>query len=171
MSLRPRSERDRDLFDKLKVSFIREARTLSKFNHPAIVRILRVFEAHGTAYMVMDFEAGPTLKNWLAGLGRRPNQDELDRLAGPLLGAIDTMHKAHYLHRDIAPDNIIMRDDGSPVLLDFGATRRVMAELTSALTGLVKKGYSPMEQYAAEQPSPRGHGATSTRSARRCIAA
>ncbi|MGE0698178.1 MAG: protein kinase, partial [Hyphomicrobiaceae bacterium] len=86
MSIRARSDRDRDLFDKLKSSFLREARTLSRFAHPAIVRVLRVFEAHGTAYMVMDLEQGPTLKAWLSDLGRSPTQAELDRLLEPLLG-------------------------------------------------------------------------------------
>ena len=150
MSVRPRSDKDRELFDKLRTSFMREARTLSQFAHPAIVRVLRIFEAHGTAYMVMDLERGPTLKQWLSELGRPPGQAELDRLVAPLLGALELMHDSNFLHRDVAPDNIIVRDDGSPVLLDFGATRRVAAELTSAFTGLVKRGYSPMEQYAQD---------------------
>ena len=150
MSVRPRTEKDRELFEKLRTSFTREARTLSQFAHPAIVRVLRIFEAHGTAYMVMDLERGATLKQWLAELGRPPTQAELDRLVAPLLGALELMHESNFLHRDVAPDNIIVRADGSPVLLDFGATRRVAAELTSAFTGLVKRGYSPMEQYAQD---------------------
>lgn len=149
-SVRPRTETDGALFDKLKASFVREAQTLSRFEHPAIVRVYRVFEAHGTAYMVMSLEDGVTLKGWLADLGRSPTQDELDRLTGPLLSALETMHAANFVHRDIAPDNIILRDDGNPVLLDFGATRRVMAELTSAFTGLVKRGYSSIEQYTVD---------------------
>lgn len=153
MSVRPRLEKDGELFNKLKSSFVREARTLSRFEHPAIARVFRVFEGHGTAYMVMSFEAGVTLKEWLAGLGRIPTQDELDRIAGPILSALELMHGEGFVHRDIAPDNIILRDDGTPVLLDFGATRRVMAELTSAVTGLVKRGYSPMEQYAVDTES------------------
>lgn len=149
-TVRPRTESDRPLFDKLRQSFVREAQTLSQFNHSSIVRVLRVFEAHGTAYMVMSLEAGPTLKQWLASLRRQPTQSELDRIVEPLLGALETLHQAHFLHRDIAPDNIILRHDGTPVLLDFGAARRVLAEATGTLTGLVKKGYSPLEQYAVE---------------------
>ena len=60
------------------------------------------------------------------------------------------MHAADFLHRDIAPDNIIMRADGTPVLLDFGAARRAVAEMSRALTGIVKAGYSPHEQYSSD---------------------
>ena len=152
-SVRPRTERDREIFDRLLSSFLREARTLNQFEHPAIVRVLSVFEAYGTAYMVMKYETGPSLKAWLADLVRLPTQSELDRLVPPLLDSLEMMHSADFLHRDIAPDNIIVRADGSPVLLDFGASRRVMGEMTGTLTGVVKKGYSPQEQYATDSRS------------------
>jgi serine/threonine protein kinase len=152
-SVRPRTERDREIFDRLLSSFLREARTLNQFEHPAIVRVLSVFEAYGTAYMVMKYETGPSLKAWLADLVRLPTQSELDRLVPPLLDSLEMMHNADFLHRDIAPDNIIVRADGSPVLLDFGASRRVMGEMTGTLTGVVKKGYSPQEQYATDSRS------------------
>jgi serine/threonine protein kinase len=152
-SVRPRTERDREIFDRLLSSFLREARTLNQFEHPAIVRVLSVFEAYGTAYMVMKYETGPSLKTWLADLVRLPTQSELDRLVPPLLDSLEMMHAADFLHRDIAPDNIIVRADGSPVLLDFGASRRVMGEMTGTLTGVVKKGYSPQEQYATDSRS------------------
>ena len=103
--------------------------------------------------MVMKYETGPSLKAWLADLVRLPTQNELDRLRLPLLDALEMMHAADFLHRDIAPDNIIVRADGTPVLLDFGASRRVMGEMTGTLTGVVKKGYSPQEQYATDSRS------------------
>ena len=155
LTVRPASARDQDLFDRLKDSFLREAKTLAQFKHPSIVRVLSVFEGHGTAYMIMEFESGRSLRGWLDDLGRRPTQAELDRIVVPVLDALETMHEAHFLHRDIAPDNIIVRANGSPVLLDFGAARRVMAELSGALTGIVKQGYSPQEQYAND---PRAQG-------------
>ncbi len=158
LTVGPASPKDEDIFARLKDSFLREARTLAQFRHSAIVRVLSVFEGHGTAYMVMEHETGKSLKAWLDGLGRMPAQNELDRLVMPLLDALDTMHQASFLHRDIAPDNIIVRADGGPVLLDFGAARRVMAELSGALTGIVKQGYSPQEQYAND---PRAQGAWS----------
>lgn len=155
LTVGPASPKDQDIFSRLKESFLREARTLAQFRHSAIVRVLSVFEGHGTAYMVMEYETGKSLKAWLDELGRTPTQSELDRLVLPLLDALETMHQASFLHRDIAPDNIIVRADGGPVLLDFGAARRVMAELSGALTGIVKQGYSPQEQYAND---PRAQG-------------
>jgi serine/threonine protein kinase len=129
MTVRPKSERHKSTFDWGKSSFLQEARMLARFQHPSIVRVSRVFEAHSTAYMVMDFERGENFDTWLNRLGRAPTQDELDRIAAPLLGALEMMHDEKFLHRDIAPDNIIVRADGTPVLLDFGAARRAIAEI------------------------------------------
>jgi TPR repeat protein/serine/threonine protein kinase len=149
MSVRPKSERHKKTFEWGRSNFIKEARTLARFEHPSIVRVTRVFEANSTAYMVMSFERGQSFEAWLAGLGRTPTQDELDRIVAPLLDALQVMHAADFLHRDIAPDNIIVRADGSPVLLDFGAARRSVAEMSRSLTGIVKAGYSPHEQYSS----------------------
>ena len=151
MSIRARSSSDQGLFDRLRLSFVEEARTLAKFRQRSIVRVQAVFEAHGTAYMVMEFEEGRSLKAWMRELGRRPTQDEVDGIFYPLLDALETLHEASFLHRDIAPDNIIIRPNGDPVLLDFGAARRVAAtERSSQMTGLIKLGYSPQEQYTSD---------------------
>jgi serine/threonine protein kinase len=150
LGVRPRSESDRDNLYRLGSSFLREARTLNRFEHPAMPRILAVFEAHGTAYMVMKYETGPSLESWLAELGREPLQEELDRLVAPLVSLLEEMHNESFLHRDIAPANIIVRSDGGPVLLNFGAARRFKGEQSGSLTVVVRKGYSPPEQYAAD---------------------
>ena len=150
MSVRPKSERHKQTFDWGRSSFLQEARTLARFEHPSIVRVTRVFEAHATAYMVMRFERGMSFEAWLGSLGRPPSQEELDAILHPLLDALEMMHAADFLHRDIAPDNIIVRSDGTPVLLDFGAARRAVAEMSRSLTGIVKAGYSPHEQYSSD---------------------
>jgi len=150
MSVRPKSDRHEKAFEWGRSSFLVEARTLARFRHPSVVQVTRVFEAYSTAYMVMVFEQGQDFGTWLKGLGRLPTQQELDRIAGPLLDALDMMHTANFLHRDIAPDNIIIRLDGTPVLLDFGAARRAVAEVSRSITGIVKAGYSPHEQYSAD---------------------
>jgi tRNA A-37 threonylcarbamoyl transferase component Bud32 len=150
LRVRPKSHRQKETFDWGLRSFLEEARTLARFRHPSVVQVTRVFEAHSTAYMVMTFEEGKDFEAWLRALGRAPTQAELDRIAGPLLDALEMMHAQKFLHRDIAPDNIIVRADGTPVLLDFGAARRAVAEKSRTLTGIVKTGYSPFEQYATD---------------------
>src|SRR5262245_32396763 len=149
MSVRAKSARHRKTFEWGRSNFLKEARTLARFEHSSIVSVSRVFEANSTAYMVMSFERGQSLEAWLNGLGRSPTQAELDAIVVPLLGALELMHAANFLHRDIAPDNIIVRGDGTPVLLDFGAARRAVAEMSRSLTGIVKAGYSPHEQYSS----------------------
>ena len=114
MSVRPKSERHKPTFDKGRTNFLEEARTLARFEHPSIVRVSRVFETNSTAYMVMRFEQGMSLEAWLRSLERSPSQNELDLLVTPLLDALEMMHAANFLHRDIAPDNIIVRADGTP---------------------------------------------------------
>jgi serine/threonine protein kinase len=150
MSVRPKSDRHRKTFEWGRSNFLQEARTLARFEHPSIVHVTRVFEANSTAYMVMRFEQGHSFEAWLASLGRPPTQEELDRIAIPLLEALQMMHAENFLHRDIAPDNIVVRADSSPVLLDFGAARRAVGEMSRSLTGVVKAGYSPHEQYSSD---------------------
>jgi hypothetical protein len=150
MGVRPKSERHQPTFDWGRASFLNEARTLARFEHPNIVRVARVFEANSTAYMVMRFEHGLSFERWLAGLDGPPAQAKLDRVVAPILDALEVVHAANVLHRDIAPDNIIIRPDGTPVLLDFGAARRAVDPASGALTGVIKAGYSPQEQYASD---------------------
>lgn len=128
--------------------FLAEAQTLARFTHPNIVRVYRYFLARNTGYIVLHYEDGTSLKGWLRNLGRAPRQPELDRILEPLLGALETVHAADYLHRDIAPDNIMIRRDGEPVLIDFGSARGDIAKHSKTISALVKPGYSPFEQYA-----------------------
>src|SRR5215470_2449904 len=149
-TIRPKSDRHRKTFEWGRTSFLREARTLARFEHASIVRVTRVFEANSTAYMVMRLEQGQSYEAWLNDLGRPPTQEELDRITNSLLDALEIIHKGDILHRDIAPDNILVRRDGTPVLLDFGAARRAVAEMSQSLTGIFKPAYSPPEQYSSD---------------------
>ena len=128
--------------------FLEEAQTLARFEHPNIVRVYRYFRANNTGYIVLKFEEGGSFKAWLRGLKRAPRQPELDRIVAPLLDALEMVHAGDFLHRDIAPDNIIIRKDGSPVLIDFGSARGDIASHSKTVSALVKSGYSPYEQYA-----------------------
>jgi serine/threonine protein kinase len=129
--------------------FLQEARTLARFSHPNIVRVVRYFEANGTAYMVMDYEHGEPLRNLLVVNARLP-EAQLRRLAGPLLDGLRAVHAAGFLHRDIKPDNIFVRTDGTPVLIDFGSARNALGGETRALTAILTPGYAPLEQYATD---------------------
>jgi serine/threonine protein kinase len=126
--------------------FIDEARTLNRFRHPNIVRVRGVFEANNTAYMVMDYEAGETLKDLLA---RRTTLEEtaLMSILLPILDGLEHVHAAGYVHRDIKPANIFIRKDGNPVLLDFGSARLTLQSDPRTMTSFVSPGYAPLEQY------------------------
>ncbi len=128
--------------------FIEEAQTLAKFDHTNIVRVYRYFRSNNTGYMVLHFEEGESLKSWLKSRGRAPRQKELDAILAPMLDALELIHKSDFLHRDIAPDNIIIRKAGDPVLIDFGSARGEIASHSKTVSALVKPGYSPYEQYA-----------------------
>ena len=105
--------------------FLKEARTLAGFSHPHIVRVNRYFKAHGTGYMVMDYEDGESLKTWLEKYPFPP-EETIKALLALLLDGIGKVHAAGFLHRDIKPDNIFMRADGKPVLIDFGSARHAI---------------------------------------------
>ena len=139
-----------DFFAQGKRHFIEEARVLGKFRHPHIVRVIGLIEANNTAYMVLEFEEGQSFKHWLRELGRPPTQAEIDRILTPLLSALEAIHDKGIFHRDIAPDNIIIRPNGDPVLIDFGAARQFARENSHTLGAIVKHGYSPPEQYTLD---------------------
>ncbi len=126
--------------------FITEARTLSKFKHPNIVHVLSVTEENNTAYMVMEYEEGESLQDKLAGK-KTLDETEIMKILIPILGGLEVIHAAGFIHRDIKPGNIFIRKDGSPVLLDFGSARHALGEETKTLTTLVSPGYAPFEQY------------------------
>ncbi|WP_423068275.1 protein kinase domain-containing protein [Devosia sp. CN2-171] len=128
--------------------FLHEARTLARFSHPNIVKVARIIEANNTAYMVLEFEEGQSLKEWLLDRQTKPNQAELDAIIGPLLDALELIHADNILHRDVAPDNIYVRRNGTPVLLDFGSARPGTAR-SHSVSAIVKAGYSPQEQYSS----------------------
>jgi serine/threonine protein kinase/regulator of sirC expression with transglutaminase-like and TPR domain len=127
--------------------FLKEAEALAKCHHPGIVDVVDYFEENGTAYAVLGYIEGQQMGQWLQGLGRPPTQEELDRLVVPLLDALEVVHGAKLLHRDIAPDNILIRRDGAPCLIDFGACREDVRERSVKVSAIVKHGYSPPEQY------------------------
>jgi len=137
-------------------SFIEEARLLARFEHPALVKVLRYWEANGTAYMVMPHYAGRTLRDLLKTADEYSTEVELRWLMSPLLDAVAVMHDEQCFHRDISPENIIIRPSGAPVLLDFGAARRILGDSNKALTVVLKQNYAPIEQYSDDGAIAQG---------------
>ena len=128
--------------------FLDEAKTLACFDHRHIVRVSRYFEAHDTAYMVMEHVEGETLSAHLTRKGTL-REAELKGILYPLLDGLAVVHGEDILHRDITPSNIMLRaEDGSPVLIDFGAARQAIGAKSRLVTSLVTLGYAPIEQYS-----------------------
>ena len=126
--------------------FMSEAQTLAKFKHPNIVRVLAVFPENNTAYMVMEFEHGRGLHELLKDK-KTLDEQTLNEILSPIMDGLAAVHAAGFIHRDIKPPNIYIRENGSPVLLDFGSARQSLSEHTKTLTTMVSPGYAPFEQY------------------------
>jgi serine/threonine protein kinase len=147
-TVRLRSERHRETFTAGLRSFVNEARSLASFDHPALVKVYRFWEANGTAYMAMPLYKGPTLKKWLQDSRNTVDEHWVISVLAPLTEALALVHDATLVHRDISPDNIILVEPtGKPLLLDFGAARKVISDMSNALTVILKPSYAPVEQY------------------------
>ncbi len=129
-------------------SFVNEAKLLAHFNHPAMVKVYRFWEANGTGYMVMPYLRGPTLHQLRRAMSQPPTEAWLRSIIDPLLDALAMLHAEGIYHRDIAPDNVLLPGTAAPVLLDFGAARRQISDHTQRLTAVLKPGFAPIEQYA-----------------------
>ena len=130
--------------------FLDEARTLARFDHPHLNRVYRFFESNGTAYMVLEYIQGETLADRLTRERQLP-EEALQRLLEEVLSGLEVMHDAGYVHRDIKPGNLMLREeDGSAVVLDFGAARQAVGQRSKAITSILTPGYAPIEQYDSQ---------------------
>ena len=146
-SVRPRSSPESENYTWGLERFLDEARTLAQLNHPGIIRVYKYFEAHGSGYIVMEYVEGETLSERL----RHENtldESQLMAILNPLIEGLEQVHAAGYLHRDITPKNILLRKDGSPVLIDFGSARQVLGVRSRSVTAVATAGYAPLEQYS-----------------------
>ncbi|MDO4410788.1 MAG: protein kinase [Akkermansia sp.] len=143
----PNNEHDRKHYEWSLKSFLTEARTLAELNHEGIVKILSVFEANDTAYFAMDYINGLSLDYLAEKLhttGHRYTEDELKGLLIRLLHILEYLHESKIYHRDIKPGNILLTEEGVPVLIDFGAARHALN--MPAATVLTTQGFSSPEQ-------------------------
>ena len=150
-SILPKSTQDKADYEWGLERFLNEAQTLARFDHRHIIKIHRFFRAHGTGYIVMEYAEGETLSELLQRKGTL-TEAELQPILFPILDGLEAVHQADFLHRDIKPGNIVIRDDGSPVLIDFGSARQAVAGKSRSVTAIVTPGYAPIEQY-----STKGH--------------
>ena len=127
--------------------FYDEAKLVAKFNgHPNIVSVHDFFYENDTVYFIMDMLRGCTLKEYTRQYGKLTCEQAL-YIMRELTNALKVTHSENVLHRDISPDNIMLCEDGSVKLLDFGAARQVMAEQSQSLSVVLKQGFAPLEQY------------------------
>ena len=133
--------------------FLREAKSLAKFRgEHQIVSIFDFFQANNTAYIVMEYVEGIDLAKYVYKRGGRIAMDETLRILKPIMEALSLVHEAGMIHRDIAPDNIMLHPRDGAKLLDFGAVRQLEnpdteKELTRSTEAILKNGFAPMEQY------------------------
>ena len=131
--------------------FLQEARTLAQFiDHSHIVSVRDFFKESNTAYLVMNYLEGKTLKDHLEQKIASLSYNQVQQLFLPLLDALDDIHRAGILHRDISPDNIFLRSDGKLVLIDFGAARQAIDQKGQGISVIVKPGFTPEEQCRRE---------------------
>ncbi len=140
----------RDTFHKNKEKFLSEARVLARFyEEPGIVGVRDFCEENGTAYIIMDFLDGVTLKDYLEKNGRLAPAEAIHLLL-PVIRSLQHVHAGGVIHRDISPDNIMVLGDGRTKLLDFGAAREVSQTDIKSLSVILKPGYAPEEQYRSK---------------------
>lgn len=147
-SVKPLTGDHRDQFAWGLDSFQREAQTLAKFGHDNIVRVHSVFEKNNTAYMVMEYEDGDNLGSIYQKERGQFNQSFFQQIFFPIFDGLKQIHKFGFIHRDIKPANIYIRENRTPVLIDFGSARQTSRQDTDEMTALVTQGYTPLEQYS-----------------------
>jgi len=154
-SVMVRSQLNTNAFTSGLKNFLREAQMLARFSHPAMVEVHRVWEQNSTAYMAMRYYPGKTLRE-LRQASSDFDEASIRRILEPIFDALSLLHAQNVIHRDVSPDNILMRGNGAPVLLDLGAARMVIGGMTQALTTVLKPGYAPIEQYVDDGTMQQG---------------
>lgn len=138
----------REHYDDGLSKFLQEARTLARFeSHPNIVSVRDYFEANQTAYFVMNYIEGITLKEFIRENGGKISVSQALGVFIPVLDALREVHTYEVLHRDISPDNIFMTSRGQIILIDFGAARQSVSNKGHSMSIILKPGYTPEEQY------------------------
>lgn len=129
-------------------NFYDEARNLQRLKHvPDIISVMDFFYENNTAYLVMEFVEGKTLKEYLEEQKAPLSEKEALRLIRPVLSGLSQIHRAGMIHRDISPENIMLKSTMQAYLIDFGSAKILTGIETKSMTVLLKHGYAPIEQY------------------------
>lgn len=147
----PRSKRSENYQFGLE-KFLEEARRLVELKHSNIVSCLDFIEENSTAYLVMEYEEGVALDDYLKSndfKGGLP-EEKINKIIRPILNGLDAVHKKGLLHRDIKPGNIYLRKNKEPMLIDFGAARYALGEHSKSMSAIISMGYAPPEQYSSK---------------------
>lgn len=147
---RLRPDADAELYEWGLSRFVAEAQVLAQFRHPNIVRVSRYFPGNHTAYIVMDYESGESLSERLARTSVPLGETFVRGLFASLLAGLEVVHRRRYLHRDVKPANVYLREDDSPVLLDFGAARLEFGSSGGDGMNVLTPRYAPIEQYSPD---------------------
>lgn len=138
----------REFYEKGLEKFVEEAKSLAKFSRlPGIVLVRDYFRENGTAYIVMEFAEGRTLKSLLEKNNGRLPAETVFQMMRPVMESLKEVHKKGLIHRDISPDNMMVDEKGQVKLLDFGAARNYLSGEEKSLSVILKPGYTPEEQY------------------------
>lgn len=144
----PSTSQGREMFDRGLSRFLEEGQALAKFQgHPGIASVMNYFPQNGTAYLVMKYEDGITLHEFLRQSGGRIDYQRAMSIAMPVMDALRAVHGQGILHRDISPDNIYINCGGQVKILDFGSAKHDLANQNKSTQLTLKRGYSPEEQY------------------------
>ncbi len=136
-------------FDEGLKRYVKEASILAKFfDLPGIVSVKDFFYENDTAYFVMEYIEGMSLRDYLASNGGKIGYEEALALVQPVISSLHVIHQNNLLHRDISPDNIMLAKDGKIKLIDFGAARSMEQAADNGMTVMLKHGYAPIEQYS-----------------------
>lgn len=141
----------KSFYEKGKQNFLKEARIMSSlFDVKEVVKVLDYFEENGDAYIVMEYVSGITLRQYMENCQQSMSFGQAWDFLLPVIHAMEKVHEKGLIHRDISPDNIIVRKDDTLKLIDFGSARQYAGEKTT-MTAIIKSGYAPPEQYETKK--------------------
>ena len=146
LTVMPKSDAEVEHFNHGKRLFFQEASILAQFDHPNIVNVINFFRAFGTVYMIMEYENGMNLQEYIKRHQASLSEKLIKTVFMPLLDGLKLIHSKGMLHLDIKPGNIFLRAGGNPLLLDFGAVHAMQDSRQKQAGQVITLGFSPIEQ-------------------------